>query len=58
MADNVAKNEGQDQKEQNEEEQYYEEPEEMIEDVKANDTSVVKQLVEEHYEEEVLEQYE
>lgn len=30
----------------------------MIEDVKANDTSAVKQLVEKNYEEEVLEQYE
>ena len=58
MADNVTKNEGQDQKVQNEEEQYNEEPEEMIEDVKANDTSAVKQLVEKNYEEEVLEQYE
>ena len=48
----------QDQKVQNEEEQYYEEPEEVIEDLKVNNRSVVKQLAEEHYEEEVLEQYE
>jgi hypothetical protein len=30
----------------------------VIEDLKVNDSSVVKQFVEEHYEEEVLEQYE